>query len=375
MTPELILAVLALVAVVALAVVVIGHVVSGRRRDREIAALRADRQSLAARVEELRERVVATEEAAAPSHEVALILNPVKNDAEQVRGKVMDAVRHYGFGEALVLETAEDDAGTQMARDAIEAGVGLVIVAGGDGTVRLVAEELTGSGIPLGVVPMGTGNLLARNLDLPINDLEECIRIALHGRRRVIDTVDIRLTDADGGQRRDTFTVIAGAGYDADIMGDTRDDLKSRAGWLAYSEAGLRHLGGARHEVTVTLDGGTTKRFKVRSVMVANCGMLTGGLELLPEAKLDDGLLDVVVLSPKHALDWARIAAKTLVRSKRPIPVLETEQATRVSIRLAEPMPSQLDGDATGDVVAIDARVQPDTLTVMIGNEERASVE
>ena len=187
--------------------------------------------------------------------------------------------------------------------------------------------------------------------------------------------MDIRLTDTEGRRHRSTFTVIAGAGYDADIMGDTKDELKSMAGWLAYSEAGLRHLGGERHEVTVSLDGGAARRFKVRSVMVANCGMLTGGMELLPEAKLDDGLLDVVVLSPKHAFDWARIAVKTIARSKRPIPVLQTEQAERVTIRLAEPMPAQLDGDAEGEVVTIEARIQPDSLAVMIGDEERASVE
>jgi len=375
MTLELILALLALVAVVALAVVVTRHMASVRRQARELDSLRRDRETLAARVEELRERVVAQEEAAPPAHEVALIINPSKNNAEQIRRDVVAAVRHYGFGDALVLETTVEDPGTQMARDAREAGVNLVIAAGGDGTVRTVAQELAGSDIPLGVLPMGTGNLLARNLDLPINDLAACTRIALHGRRRVIDTVDIRLTDTEGVRHRSTFTVIAGAGYDADIMGDTKDGLKSMAGWLAYSEAGLRHLGGERQEVTVSVDGAPPRRFKVRSVMVANCGMLTGGMELLPEAKLDDGLLDVVVLSPKHAFDWARIAAKTLIRSKRPIPVLQTEQAERVTIRLAQPMLAQLDGDAEGEVVAIEARVQPDSLTVMIGDEERASVE
>ena len=307
-------------------------------------------------------------------HEVALVLNPIKARADEVRRALEALAERESLGKVLVLETEEDDPGTAMAREALEAGVRLVIAAGGDGTVRTVAEQLAGTDVALGVVPLGTGNLLARNLDLPINDVEECLKIATTGRQRRIDTVDIRFTHADGGLTRQTFTVIGGAGYDADIMGDTKDELKDVAGWLAYSEAGMRHLRGKRHEVSVALDGGQPRRFKVRTVMVANCGMLTGGMELLPEAKLDDGLLDVMVLSPKHALDWARIAVKTMTRHGSSIPVMHTEQAQRVKVQFADPMPSQLDGDATGDIVALDARVQPDSLVVMLVDEEDASV-
>lgn len=237
-----------------------------------------------------------------PRQEIALVLNPVKARADEVRRTLEAMADREGLGSVLVLETEEDDPGTQMAKDALEAGVRLVIAAGGDGTVRTVAEQLTGTDVALGVVPLGTGNLLARNLDLPINDIEECLRIALTGRQRRIDTVDVRFTHEEGEVTRQTFTVIGGAGYDADIMADTKDELKDVAGWLAYSEAGMRHLRGKRHDVSISLDGGASRRFKVRTVMVANCGMLTGGVELLPEAKLDDGLLDVLVLSP--ATPW-----------------------------------------------------------------------
>lgn len=309
-----------------------------------------------------------------PRQEIALVLNPVKARADEVRRALEAMADREGLGSVLVLETEEDDPGTQMAKDALEAGVRLVIAAGGDGTVRTVAEQLTGTDVALGVVPLGTGNLLARNLDLPINDIEECLRIALTGRQRRIDTVDVRFTHEEGEVTRQTFTVIGGAGYDADIMADTKDELKDVAGWLAYGEAGMRHLRGKRHDVSISLDGGASRRFKVRTVMVANCGMLTGGVELLPEAKLDDGLLDVLVLSPRHALDWARIAAKTVTRHGANIPVMHTEQAQRVKVEFADPMPSQLDGDATGHIVALDARVQPDSLVVMLLDEKEASV-
>lgn len=310
-----------------------------------------------------------------PRQEIALVLNPVKARADEVRRTLEAMADREGLGSVLVLETEEDDPGTQMAKDALEAGVRLVIAAGGDGTVRTVAEQLTGTDVALGVVPLGTGNLLARNLDLPINDIEECLRIALTGRQRRIDTVDVRFTHEEGEVTRQTFTVIGGAGYDADIMADTKDELKDVAGWLAYSEAGMRHLRGKRHDVSISLDGGASRRFKVRTVMVANCGMLTGGVELLPEAKLDDGLLDVLILSPRNTLDWARIALKTLTRHRRDLDTLQTRQATRVQVRFAEPTLSQLDGDATGGITGLDARVQPDSLVIMIKNEDRASVQ
>ena len=164
-----------------------------------------------------------------------MIYNPVKSGVDEIRAYVETQARRDGFGDVLVLETEEDDPSVQMARDAVAAGVRRILVAGGDGTVRTVAEELANTSVALGIIPLGTGNLLARNLSLPINDPEECVRIALHGHQRVIDTVDVRLVHEDGERTRHTFTVMGGAGYDADIMGDTRDDLKDMDGWLAYS--------------------------------------------------------------------------------------------------------------------------------------------
>lgn len=366
------LAALVLLAVLAVVVVVLAvrQARLGVQHDRTRLLLDA----LDARVGGVQRRLEQVPGVGTARHEVALVLNPIKARADEVRRALEGLAEREGLGKVLVLETEEDDPGTAMAREALEAGVRLVIAAGGDGTVRTVAEQLAGTDVALGVVPLGTGNLLARNLDLPINDIEECLKIATTGRQRRIDTVDIRFTHADGGLTRQTFTVIGGAGYDADIMGDTKDELKDVAGWLAYSEAGMRHLRGKRHEVSVALDGGQPRRFKVRTVMVANCGMLTGGMELLPEAKLDDGLLDVMVLSPKHALDWARIAVKTVTRHRSSVPAMHTEQAQRVKVEFAEPMPSQLDGDATGVITALDARVQPDSLVVMLVDEEDASV-
>ncbi|WP_277246216.1 diacylglycerol/lipid kinase family protein [Micrococcus terreus] len=295
---------------------------------------------------------------------IALVINPIKRNADQVRLQVAAAVRNAGLPEVTVYETTAEDPGQQMAKDALADGADVVIAAGGDGTVRFVAQELAGTDSALGLIPLGTGNLLARNLKMPIENLAACINTAVHGSTRRIDAVDIRLERQDGESVSNTFLVIAGAGIDAEVMSDTREDLKEKAGWLAYGEAGVRHLPGHRKDITLSLDGGAPQRRKVRSIMIANCGELTGGLDFIPEARLDDGLLDVVILSPRNAFDWLRIAAKAALKINRTIPIMETHQATRVRVQLDEPMISQLDGDATGDVVAIDARIRPDALKV-----------
>lgn len=366
LTREMILAVIALVAVVAVGAVLVWNHMRVRRLSRQMDRLRSERQSLVERVDQLKTQVDEQAEGAEGTHEVALVINPVKNNADEVRKLVVAATRDMGMGDVLILETTEDDPGTQMAADAKTAGVKVVIAAGGDGTVRTVAEQLVGSDIRLGIVPMGTGNLLARNLKLPIDDFDACIAAALNGAAKKIDTLDMRLQDKDGERHRHTALVIGGVGLDAEVMGDTRDDLKAKAGWIAYGEAGLRHLPGDRQDATIAVDGGSPRRYKIRSVLVANCGTLQGGLELLPDAKLDDGLLDVMVLSPRHVLDWARIAAKTMVGHRVKIPVMETLQGTRVQIRFEKPIVSQLDGDSTGNVTGIDARLVEDSLTVML---------
>lgn len=386
MPADLLLALVALVLVLAALAFVIG-LWTGQRRlhgrmdelHGSVTSLKGDVGTLPDRMAALTGQILAldgqvSEIAEAPlvaraldhPRRIALVLNPSKAEADSVRRQIAAAVQEAGLPELTVYETTVEDPGQQMTRDAIADGADVVLAAGGDGTVRFVAEELAGTDAALGLIPLGTGNLLARNLRLPIDNLEACINTAIHGARRDIDTIDLKVETTDGTTRRHTFLVIAGAGLDAEVMGDTRDDLKVKAGWLAYGEAGMRHLPGHRKEISISIDGGAPQRRKVRSVMIANCGELTAGMDFVPEARFDDGLLDVVMLSPRHVGDWIRIAAKTLTKSRGTIPVMETHQATRCRVVLHEPMIAQLDGDAIGELRSFDARVRPETLRIQV---------
>ncbi|HLR44561.1 MAG TPA: diacylglycerol kinase family protein [Brevibacterium sp.] len=291
----------------------------------------------------------------------ALVINPTKAGADEVRRLLLRLSREEQWDDPLVLETTEDDSGEGPARRAVEEGVTLVIAAGGDGTVRAVAGVLVGTGIALGIVPLGTGNLLARNLDIVLDRSEWALRTALTGRSALIDTGRIR-TAPDGEAH--TFLVMAGIGFDAEVMGSVNEELKDRMGWFAYVEAGSRRLLGHRVPVTISTDGGEERAAKVRSVVAGNCGRLQGGLWLFPDAVIDDGLIDLLIVSPRNLAEWVGVAASIMGKRVRRGLHTATLQAERFTIRSQEAVDVQVDGDAHGKTDFLELTVEPASLYV-----------
>jgi len=183
-----------------------------------------------------------------------------------------------------------------MTRQAVEEKVDLVIGAGGDGTIRYVADGLAHSGIPLGLVPAGTGNLLARNLDLPLEEVD-AIEVALGGQVRQVDLVKITVDD----RAPEHFAVMAGIGMDAMIMDETDEDLKDKVGSAAYFVAAGKALGRLPVRMTVQLDNNRPVRRHAMLCVIGNVGTLRGNLTLIPGASPDDGLLDLYIASPANS--------------------------------------------------------------------------
>ncbi len=310
------------------------------------------------------------------SPRVALILNPSKNDADRALRQVRLACAVRGWAAPLVLETTVESPGARQTEDALARGATLVLSAGGDGTVREIAsvlanENLNPDRVPMGIVPLGTGNLLARNVGIDPSKLDPkaldaAIDAALDGRPRRIDTAVIEIENSAGITKKSTFLVMGGIGLDAEVIAATNDDLKKRFGWLAYTDAGIRLLPGERKDVEVSLNGGPYVRKKVRSILFANLGRLPTGLDFIPGAEVDDGQLSIVTMSPRNVLGWGWIALKTISRSKADIPVMKYEHATKISVRTQEPMGTQLDGDLSGEAVRLEARILPRSLTVRV---------
>ncbi|MBC8091158.1 MAG: diacylglycerol kinase family lipid kinase, partial [Pseudonocardia sp.] len=219
-----------------------------------------------------------------------------------------------------------------------------------------------GTGVSLGLLPAGTGNLLARTLGTPL-DLPSAAQVALTGDDRVIDIGRMRV---DGGEQEHAFLVMAGTGFDADVMGNTPEALKARVGPLAYVISGLRGIRGRRTRVTLTLDGGPPLRRRTRTILVGNSGTLLGGLVLMPDAQVDDGVLDIVNLAPKGIPGWIAVAARVVTRTRRGHSRVEHWTAKDVVVTAAEPQPSQIDGDPIGDVSEMRIRVDPGALIVRV---------
>ncbi|MFZ0167805.1 MAG: diacylglycerol kinase family protein [Candidatus Dormiibacterota bacterium] len=286
-------------------------------------------------------------------------MNPARVRSQAgLRKSIVRALAEEGWPEPLWLQTDREDAGESAARRAVAVGAEVLFVCGGDGTVMAAAAALAGTQTALAVIPSGTGNLLALNLRLPA-DVMSAVRVATRGDRRNID-----LGEVDGR----LFAVAAGIGLDAQILAETPRRAKHRLGWPAYAAAALRHLGGPRFPAKVSLDGGTPIEREVRSVLVANVGRLPGGINLLPGAVADDGLLDVALIAPRRLHDWARLL--TSLMGRHPTGGrLETFRARRVDITTPEPQPREMDGESLppGEVLAV--RIRPHALTVCVGRK------
>lgn len=300
---------------------------------------------------------------------IGIVFNPSKGERDDLERSIADAT-----GLPVTWhETSVDDPGVGATREALAAGADLVIAAGGDGTVRAVCEHLADSEAQadLGIVPLGTGNLLARNLGVPLNSIRGAVDRALSGEPRVIDAAW-----ADTDESRYAFVVMAGFGIDAHMITETDDDLKSRAGWLAYVESLGRALSASEViEVTVATDDAEAEQHSVHTLIVGNCGTLQGGITLLPDAGPSDGELDLIVLDATDASGWAD-TLKNVVWDNGIGRVFRKDQSaassdsvthrrlTSIDIVLAEPRVFEVDGDDVGEVTRVRISVQPEAIRV-----------
>jgi YegS/Rv2252/BmrU family lipid kinase len=267
---------------------------------------------------------------------VAVVFNPATGggDTSGRKRDTQQALEAAGL-DVLWLETTPEDPGQGLTAKAVAEGVDLVMAQGGDGTVMACVTGLAGTDVPLAVLPAGTGNLLATNFDIPA-DLEAAVDVAFHGDRV---RLDVAATDDD------RFVVMGGIGFDAAMLRDANPKLKEHLGAVAYVLSGFKHLRRRATRFRLRLDDRPPLERTGQGVLVGNLGRLQGGLPVMPDARADDGLLDVAVLQTRTVADWLALAVRVLLRRRRKDPQLETFQARRVEVHCDRPQPVERDGD------------------------------
>jgi diacylglycerol kinase (ATP) len=316
----------------------------------------------------------------------AVIYNPIKVNLKLLKSTVKSVESEAGWSKTLWFETSVLDPGGEVAKQALAKGADVVLAAGGDGTIRAVAESLRGTDVPVALLPSGTGNLLARNMALALDNLAVSVETAFTGRPRAIDLGVVEAERPDGSRTHHVFLVMAGLGLDAQMAANTNAELKKRVGWVAYINAIARAVrDNNRVKVRYSVDEGAQSSATVNTVIVGNCGLLPGGIQLLPDAVIDDGVFDVVAFRPGGFVGWVQISVKLfwengvlrrstvgrrIISMSREVRALRYLRASQLTIRLERPEEFELDGDPFGEAIALKAHVDHLGLKVMVPSDD-----
>jgi len=280
---------------------------------------------------------------------------------EEIVEEVRRALRAEGWkaGSRLVTKKATLE---KVARKAVKDGCDVVVAVGGDGAVVRVASALKETDAALGIIPTGTGNLLALNLGIP-HDSRKATKVVLSGRVR---RIDLGTVEADG--ETVDFAVAAGVGYDAAVIDKTDAEQKLRWGKLAYLTHALGQAGGISNvEHTITLDG-ATEVMQAAQVFIANFGKMLPVIEPRRKIRPDDGYLDVIVVRASGPLpgllaSWEAITQKDLGESSGGHVFRARAREVRIEtkpVRLVE-----ADGSTVGKTPLV-ATVVPKALRVLV---------
>lgn len=312
---------------------------------------------------------------------VAVIFHPGKISRRKLGAAIDQTVLPLGWEPTLWLETSAAEPGGQQALRAVAQGATHLLISGGDGTIREVVEAIhlnsVADRVTLGILPAGTGNVLARNLKIDLYDLAGSVKRAIHGNRHPIDLGLVRIIHEDGSRAERVFSVMAGMGLDAKIMERTDAKLKKAIGWVAYIDGGLKALPTLFERMDVSVDNREPRNLKLVSLIIGNVGWLPGRITLMPDAALDDGALDVAAVGPRRFWNWidfwGRVTWLERLRENRQlrhlidqtadVKTLENLSGAKIRVRPENPVFIQLDGDPMGSVLEAEFEVQPRAVT------------
>jgi len=292
------------------------------------------------------------------------VINPTCVGADGALAAVTAASQRHGWQDPLVLPTTTNQTGASQALTGLDAGVDRVIVAGGDGTVRQVAGVV--GHVPIGIVPIGTANIVARNLDLPRHRLDQAADVALIGAPRQLSLGWVSCFSDGGWGEEMPMLAVVGIGRDAQAIATTRPWMKRHLGWLAYVESGGRAAFAGSLPMTVSLDGAQPIAMDAWSVLVAAMPRLPLKVKAFFNVTPGDDSFEVLHVLLKRPREWWPVAAKGFGHLRRPVPALRYERARQVKVCPHEPCAVQIDGDLVSGVEQMSVRMQASAIAIAV---------
>ncbi len=261
-----------------------------------------------------------------------------------------------GYPQPLWFEVAKSRQVPEVAREAVSKGADLVFVWGGDGTVQKCIDALAGSGVPIAILPAGTGNLLAHNMGIPV-DLAKAVQIGLVGTHRKIDT---------GTVNGEHFSIMAGAGLDALAMKAADKGLKDRVGRAAYLWTGARNLKSSPVRCKVDVEGRRFFSGKMSCILLGNLSQIMAGIEVFDDGSAEDGILEIGVVNAKSRTQWIRTLSRVVAGRSDKSPFVVTTRGTKMTIRFDHAIPYELDGSVRKPAKKLRIKVRPKSTTICV---------
>jgi diacylglycerol kinase (ATP) len=256
----------------------------------------------------------------------------------------------------LWVEVPKSKRAPKQLRRLLERGADHIFVWGGDGMAQRCIDTLAGSDATLAIVPAGTSNLLASNLGIP-KGVGKAVDVGLTGRRRKIDVASLN------GER---FAVMAGAGFDAEMIDGADGAMKRRLGRAAYLWTGAKSLRARPFEARIRVDGTQWYRGPASCILAGNMGSLFGGVEVFTDAEPDDGLIDLAVITAEGLAQWAGTVGRTIAGHPERSPSFRVTRGRKVKVKLDRKVLYELDGGSRSKANSYRLKVEPGAITVCV---------
>jgi diacylglycerol kinase (ATP) len=266
------------------------------------------------------------------------------------------ALSRAGVDDPMWVEVAKSKRAPKQLRKLLAKGADHVFVWGGDGMAQRCIDTLAGTDATIAIVPAGTSNLLASNLGIP-KTIPEAVEVGLHGRRRRIDVASLN------GER---FAVMAGTGFDAEMIDGADGRMKRRLGRAAYVVTGAKSLRTRPFEARIRVDGSPWYKGPASCILAGNMGSLFGGVEVFADAKPDDGLLDLAVITADGVAQWAGTVGRTIAGHPERSPNFRLTRGRKVKVKLDRKVLYELDGGTRAKVKTYRLAVEPAAITVCV---------